>query len=457
MPMSKYPAAFEQRMQLAMAEQYEAFMAALDQPSVTAIRTHLHKFDPVLHSLPIGDAVPWCASGHYLIERPSFTFDPIFHAGAYYVQESSSMMLEQAYRTILSHGDAPQRVLDLCAAPGGKSTHLLSLLPTDSLLVANELISTRNRALQQNLSTWGYSHTLITQNKAEDFERLGAFFDLIVIDAPCSGEGLFRRDKEAVNEWSEANVKMCSLRQQDILTAMMPCLLSSGYIIYSTCTFEPAENIAHIAARVAAGEMESIPIDIPTSYASQITEIRLGDAVGYSFYPHHTRGEGFFISLMRKVDQGVDTSPNYRPSKSKPEAMPATLASYISQPDAYTVVRRESYVHLIPQPIYEDYQYLSTHLYLRNAGLMAGEVKGRDFVPSHELAMSLDIRADIPSCELDYDTAIAYLRGENIKLPVAHTGWVAMRYLQLNLGWVKAMPNRTNNYYPTDSRIRKQI
>ncbi len=222
---SLYPEAFLSRMQALLNTEYPDFIKSLDTPAPTSIRLNPGK---VSDAFVETDNIPWCNEGKYLAERPSFTFDPLFHAGAYYVQEASSMFLEEVWKQV-NPENIPVRVLDLCAAPGGKSTHLLSLMSDDSLLVSNELIQARNKVLQQNILKWGNANCIVTQNKPDDFTALPDYFDVILIDAPCSGEGLFRKDKDAITEWSEKNVAMCAFRQKEILTSAMLCLKPGAF------------------------------------------------------------------------------------------------------------------------------------------------------------------------------------------------------------------------------------
>ena len=185
--------------------------------------------------------VLWSSNGFYLKERPSFTLDPLFHAGAYYVQEASSMFLEEVLKQSVDLSK-PLRVLDLCAAPGGKSTLIQSVISKDSLLVSNEVIKTRVNILSENITKWGGANVIVTNNDPSDFKRLPGYFDVIVVDAPCSGSGLFRKDPNAINEWSENNVALCAQRQQRILADILPSLKEGGVLIYSTCSYSQVED-----------------------------------------------------------------------------------------------------------------------------------------------------------------------------------------------------------------------
>jgi len=454
--MSKYPEAFTERMKAKFGSDYDTFIAALDEPVVTSIRTNPAKYNAADSSLPIAEKVAWAEDGAYLSERPSFTFDPLFHAGAYYVQESSSMFLEQAFRAA-TEPDKQIKVLDLCAAPGGKSTHLLSLMNKESLLVSNEPIANRNHILRQNLSRWGNSNVVVTQNKAEDFAKLGYFFDVIVIDAPCSGEGLFRKDKNAVNEWSESNVAMCAERQRDILGHIIQCLKPGGYLIYSTCTFEEAENLDNVNYLLAEHGMESVAIGSANDFAPQLTVVKQGDAKGYAFYPHRTKGEGFFISLLKKPGEHHQIVPkvlNTAGDKLTAELLPY-LNQYIEDAGAYTVLKHQQYFNILPNVFLYDYKKLAQYLYIRNAGISTGEMKGKDFIPAHELSLYQGLKKDFPSAELEQRAAISYLKAETISIATEHKGWMVVRYKGAALGFVKALPNRINNYFPKEWRILK--
>ncbi|MCW3126379.1 MAG: rRNA methyltransferase [Bacteroidetes bacterium] len=455
--MNKYPQAFTDRMKTKFGEEYNAFIASLDNAPVTSIRTNAAKFKLSDSTLPLGDKIAWADAGCYLKERPSFTFDPLFHAGTYYVQEGSSMFLEQAFKAT-GLGDKPIKVLDLCAAPGGKSTHLLSLINNESLLVSNEIIANRNHILRQNLARWGYANSVVTQNKAEDFAKMGETFDLIVIDAPCSGEGLFRKDKNAINEWSEDNVNMCAGRQKDILSNIIQCLHPNGYLIYSTCTFEDAENLDNVNYLINEHGFESIPIADAGSFAPELTTVSIEGAKAYAFYPHKTKGEGFFISLLRKPDAVRRISKFSSPAKVTDKATTELLPHidrYISDANRFTALKHQEYYNILPTVFMQDYKKLSLFLYIRNAGITAGEFKGKDFIPAHELSLYIGMKAGFPTIDVDHKTAISYLKAETISVPTENKGWVTVSHKGANLGFAKALPNRINNYFPKEWRILK--
>ncbi|MEQ8425448.1 MAG: RsmB/NOP family class I SAM-dependent RNA methyltransferase, partial [Cyclobacteriaceae bacterium] len=243
-----------------------SFFESLDSPSPSSIRINpSKKFD----TESLSD-IPWSQWGKYLPERPVYTLDPSLHAGAYYVQEPSSMFLEQAVKTCVDLSK-PAIALDLCAAPGGKSTHLLSLLHPDSFLVSNEVIRSRAGILHENILKWGYDNVMVTNNDPSHFSRLEGVFDLILVDAPCSGEGLFRKDSEAMSEWSTANIELCSLRQQRILKDVWPALKQNGILIFCTCTYNPIENEGTMEWMSKTGDCEFVSIPFAPEWGLEET------------------------------------------------------------------------------------------------------------------------------------------------------------------------------------------
>ena len=248
---------------------------------------------------PGAEKIPWSSNGYYLPERPSFTLDPLFHAGAYYVQEASSMFLEEALKQTVDLSK-PLRVLDLCASPGGKSTLIQSVMTAESLLVSNEVIKTRVNTLSENIMKWGAQNVIVTNNDAKDFQRLPGFFDVVVVDAPCSGSGLFRKDNEAIAEWSLNSVALCSARQQRILHDVLPALKENGILIYSTCSYSENEN-EEVADMLSEEEgLESLRLSINDQNGITETVSENHRCYGYRFYPDKIKGEGFFIAAFKK-------------------------------------------------------------------------------------------------------------------------------------------------------------
>lgn len=443
----KYPPAFLQRMQYKLGNEFESFVESLNHSSPTSVRTNPFKLSTE-NLFAEEEKIPWCANGRYLKERPSFTFDPLFHAGAYYVQEASSMFIEQAWQQI-NPDNKTVRVLDLCAAPGGKSTHLLSLMNEESLLVSNELIPNRNKILQQNITKWGTANCIITQNKPEDFSALENFFDIVLVDAPCSGEGLFRKDKNAIEEWSEKNVAICAVRQKEILQHAITCLKHDGFLIYSTCTFEDVENDDQLK------EIENTKYEI----RSEQPEI-VSTKFGFQFYPHKVKGEGFYIAVAQKLtDNSQRTTENTRTNpvlRRQANDKPQTGLNYLQKSESFVPYSKDELLFAIPEIHYSTFLFLEQHLYIRQAGIFMGTIKGKDFLPSQDLALSNSIKQDLPSVELNYDESISFLRCETPKMKTEIRGWCLAKYKGLNLGWMKIMDGRINNYFQKEWRILKQ-
>lgn len=286
-------------------ERFNRFLEAFNHDAPTSIRLNPLKLltltgsDTKHPEFVKGQSVPWCKEGYYLEGRPQFTFDPLFHAGCYYVQEASSMFITHALR-YLNPSSTPMKVLDLCAAPGGKSTALRSMLPQDSMLVSNEPMANRAQILLENITKWGWPNCIVTNNYPRDFRKSKLKFDLILCDVPCSGEGMFRKDPATISEWSAQNVEKCWKLQRDIVEDAWQCLQPGGTLIYSTCTFNTKENEENI--RWMIDTLEAEPIAIPVEPEWNITGSLLKgfDAPVYRFIPGITRGEGLFLCVLRK-------------------------------------------------------------------------------------------------------------------------------------------------------------
>ena len=455
------PQAFVERTRHLLGEEYTHFEEALQQEVPVSIRPNRQK---LVHEVE-GQPVPWAASGLYLKHRPTFTFDPLFHAGCYYVQEASSMFVERVLQTYVSN---PVVMLDLCAAPGGKSTLSRSALPEGSLLVANEVMRNRSQILAENLIKWGYPDVVVTNNDPADFTPMEHLFDVILTDVPCSGEGMFRKDEVAVEEWSVENVDVCWQRQRRILKDIWPTLKPGGLLIYSTCTFnreENEDNISWIAKELGA---EVLPIPVDESWG--ITGNLIGeDFPVYRFLPHRTMGEGFFIAVLRKHTDNVNETSgrfikNVRTSDKKkknvkdrkPLPLPKEAKTWLDNVDDYLLEMKDNFVTAFPRNHVETYEVLQTYLKVIHAGITLGEVKGKDLVPHHSLAMSIANSEHVfPTAELSYEQAVAYLRKEGLVLDTSvPRGYVLVTYHQVPLGFVKNIGNRANNLYPQEWRIR---
>ncbi len=420
---------------------YEKFISSLEKPSGISIR--LNPYKPT-DQFDGEDPVSWSLRGKYLKERPSFTLDPLFHAGCYYVQDASSQFLEIPFQTAAKMLNRSLLVLDLCAAPGGKSTHLLSMLGENDLLVSNEVIPSRNNILRQNIIKWGCANVVVTQNDPSQLAKMERLFDIIVVDAPCSGEGLFRKDKEAISEWSLENVERCAVRQNEILDHAFEMLKPDGCLIYSTCTFEPVENDDQIKRLIEQYNMSVIPVDYSSD---EITKT----AYGFSFYPHRTRGEGFYISLLQKRTD--ETAAGIKTGKSKEESH--SYLSFLKNSESFTALKKDENLYAILSAHFNTVNYLRNNSYVRLAGIHIGELKGKDVVPSEALALSNDLGEKFPVLEFSKEDALDFLRGGNPSVDCPN-GFAVVSYKNHTLGWIKKIGNRVNNYYPKEWRIRNK-
>ena len=378
-------------------DELQQLLEALDRPLPTTIRINPAKADRDFLGCAEAPAVPWCTEGVYLPERPSFTLDPLFHAGAYYVQEASSMFIAHLLREYV--GDTDITALDLCAAPGGKSTLLQSCLSAGSTLIANEIMPKRAWILRENISKWGGDNVVVTNNRPEDFRRMHEVFDLILCDVPCSGEGMFRKDEGAIRDWSMKNVEMCADRQRDIVEAIWDCLRPGGLMIYSTCTYntlEDEENVRWISQELGA---DILPCRAKPEW--NVVGNLLGDDFDCChFFPHHVQGEGFFCAILRKHGEPMNSKP---------------LTSYL-------LPLTSKYLRILSDPLFPT------------------PPKGGWGVP------------------VDRPTALSYLHGEALVLgPDVPKGLVVITYRGLPLGLVKNIGNRANNLYPKEWRIRRQV
>ena len=390
-------------------DRFNRFLGAFDEEAPVSIRVNRRKVkgenffsrkeEDVPSPSPIPrQQVPWCPEGYYLSGRPQFTFDPLFHAGCYYVQEAASMFVTHILRAVANSSlftlHSSLNVLDLCAAPGGKSTAMRTVLPEGSLLVSNEPIPTRAQVLLENITKWGWPDCIVTNNYPRDFRKAKTHFDIILCDVPCSGEGMFRKDPATISEWSQQNVEKCWRLQREIVADAWECLNPGGLLIYSTCTFNIKENEENVRWIIDTYDAE--PIMIPTEPEWNITGSLLEgfDVPVYRFIPGITRSEGLFICALvkrgvRSVECGVRN-----------------------------VLRQNQHLKVI--------SLLNPHSTL------------------HET------KVDLP-----YQDALRYLRGEALILPPdTPRGIVTVTYKGVPLGPVKNIGNRANNLYPKPWRIK---
>jgi 16S rRNA C967 or C1407 C5-methylase (RsmB/RsmF family)/NOL1/NOP2/fmu family ribosome biogenesis protein len=441
----EFPKAFIERLQHQLGSEAEDFFSSLSAPPSVSVRLNRDKQAEIS-----GIPVPWCSDGILLRSRPSFTLDPLFHAGCYYVQEASSMFLEQ----VIKHIDFDERnivALDACAAPGGKTTHLSSLLK-NGIVVSNETIGSRVPVLKENVIKWGLGNIVITNSDTSAFASLVGIFDLILIDAPCSGEGLFRKDEDAVDEWSEQNCSLCAGRQRRILSNLIPSLKEEGILIYCTCTYNPEENERNIQWLCNEHQMECISIPLDRNWG--IKEMRSKNVIAYSFYPHRLSGEGFFISALRKGNGSGSIS--YKKGKNTYSALSGhSVESWIQAREGYRLYKRGDDIYLLPTEGSQLMELLEEKTRIHYGGTLVGKIKHSNIIPSHEMAMSIQVDTSaFPILNLNKTEAISYLRKEDFKIKDAEKGWLLVLYEGHPLGWINNLGNRFNNYYPTDWRIR---
>ncbi|HLT80044.1 MAG TPA: hypothetical protein VKZ86_03395 [Cyclobacteriaceae bacterium] len=445
-----WPSEFESGMAGLLGSEWSALRQSLSEPPPTSIRINPAKPSGAHPGVP----VPWTQYGTYLPVRPVFTLDPRFHAGAYYVQEASSMFLEQVIR---KHVDVsrPLNVLDLCAAPGGKSTHLLSLISPESLLVANETIRSRIPVLVENLERWGHCNVVVCNNDPEDFDRLKGFFDVIVVDAPCSGEGLFRKNPAAATQWSSRAIERCAARQRRILSDVWPALKEGGVMIYSTCTYNQLENEENLSWFAENHGVEFL--SIPTPDAWGVTPTNEGNVVGYRFFPHKVRGEGLFVAALRKTEEALVGS------KAKAKSMLANppsdavkrLAPWIQNAENMYYFIHDNTLHFLPAQKNSEVSWIVQNLTIMSAGTAAATVRHGKLVPRHGLALSVWLeRSQTCTLPVDGAEAIAYLRKEPLRTSSDKTGYAVVTFNDLPLGWVNVLGNRINNLFPSNRRIR---
>jgi 16S rRNA C967 or C1407 C5-methylase (RsmB/RsmF family)/NOL1/NOP2/fmu family ribosome biogenesis protein len=406
-------------------------------------------------SFEISGKIPWAPDAYYLSIRPYFTLDPLFHAGAYYVQEASGMFLAFALRQITEQ-QQKLRVLDLCAAPGGKSTLIQSLISPESILISNEVIKTRVPVLYQNITKWGKPNSIVSNNDPAHFKKLSGFFDVMVVDAPCSGSGLFRKDPESAKTWSPDVVRLCSQRQQRILADAWDCLSEDGYLIYCTCSYSKEENEDILDMIFQEFSCISVRLSPDPEWNIIETFSDNAEANGYRFYPDKLLGEGFFLAVIQKKQSAISKHPNKKNWSSGRISRIAEeqISHWANMESVHYIMIGES-VHAMPVSMANELELLKSILYLKKAGIRVGRAGQQEWVPDHELALADILKTEISSIDLTKRDALHYLRGEPFETHADKRGWRIIRFQGQSLGWVKLLGDRMNNYYPKSWRIRQ--
>lgn len=418
------------------------------EPSV-GVRFNPHKQGDM--PLWMGDATPvqWCPDGYRLATRPNFALTPQWHSGAFYVQEPASMVIQRIVESIVT---GPVRALDLCAAPGGKTTAAMSALPVGSLMVANEYVAQRAAILKENLEKWGMPDVIVTNGSTDFLADATSLFDLIIADVPCSGEGMMRKDATARQQWSPGLVTQCATLQRKIISDAIGALRSGGHLIYSTCTFNCHEDESNVEWICQEYDCETLPIPFLEGMRSPLTEEHC-----YRFAPHTTGSEGLFIALLRK------RSGDDRATKMKPRKIKSVDLKLIPWIDATALGDNEPVlfdhngtIHLLSKQYMPLLGWLQEHVRIVNAGVEVASAKAKGYVVEHGVALSTVYRRGyFPEVALSHEDAIKYLSRLTEPLPEAvKTGFVLMTHANLPLGWIKNIGNRYNNLYPANYRVR---
>ena len=431
-----------------LPDECDVFLKAVCETDASvSIRTNSRKCKTEPSQL---ERVKWCEHGYYLQGRQPFTFDPLFQTGCYYVQDASSMILQHIASLLVTE---PVRYLDLCAAPGGKTTAALDALPSGSLLVSNEIMSNRAQILKENIIKWGNPDCVVTNNDSATIGKLSHYFDVIAADVPCSGEGMFRKDEEAVAQWTPALVRQCTTRQKEIIDNIWQALRPGGLFIYSTCTYNRQEDENMVEYIINEYGAESIDLNIPEEWG-----IHHGintTAHCYRFLPHLTKGEGLFVAVLKKNDDEPIQRVSLRKkgkNSVKTAQTPKEVKQWVDGKFDYAPIGDN--IIATPKHIADDIDLLRANLRVVHAGVEVASVKGKDFVPSQALILSTAYnRNAFPCCDIDYATAMAYMRGETVTID-APRGIVALKYGGIPVGFVKNLGNRANNLYPKEWRIK---
>jgi NOL1/NOP2/fmu family ribosome biogenesis protein len=341
-------------------------------------------------------------------------------------------------------------ILDLCAAPGGKSTHLISLFP-DSLLVSNEVIRSRAAILEENISGWGSPNTIITSCDPSKFQKLNSFFDFILVDAPCSGEGMFRKDPKALEEWSPEHVKHCAARQLRIIQDIWNSLKPGGFMLYGTCTYNIEENENVVKFIIENLDAESVPVDI--SAFAGITLSLNPNIHAYRFFPHKTQSEGLFLSLIRKKGE---LKPNNAVKKARQTVKIPQLKSWLLQDERFTFVNSNDHIYFLPEQFVSDVEFIGKTVHTLSSGTEICTIKGKDLIPSLNFALSTEINVNnFVTWEVDKITALKFLKKETLTASSGtEKGYLLLTYQGIPLGWVKNIGSRCNNLLPTNRRIK---
>ena len=436
-----------------LGDEAEKLFAALDSEAITSIRLNPAKPAEVWS----GEAVGWCAMGRYLAQRPSFTLDPLQHAGAYYVQEASSQFVAHLLSNVDMEG---RRVLDMCAAPGGKTTIYSTLVGRRGLVVANDINRNRALALSDNVQRWGMGNVVVTCTEPRHIGAFEEWFDVVAVDAPCSGEGMFRKMEEARSEWSASSVALCASRQREIVAEAWRALRPGGTLIYSTCTFNPTEDeeVVEWLNAEYGDELEAADM-VATPEEWGIVRGDIGAFQTFHFYPHKAQGEGFFAAVARKRG---GAQRRVMPKSRRKVFTPLTAAEkgevsrWVDDASRMAFRRIGDVIYGYDADVVTDVEALSDSLSVIYSGVLFGQIFKGKLKPEHPLALFVGLNDSVvPRVELNEEVALGYLRRSDISTEGMTEGINVVCFKGLPIGFVKRIGARCNNMYPKEQRIIK--
>ena len=450
--MQQLPADFVENMRQQLGEDEAArLFEALDGTSPVSVRINPYKWQ----GGEWGASVPWSQYGRYLAERPQFTTDIPFVAGAYYVQEAGSQFIEHI---LCSEGIESGKILDMCAAPGGKSTLYSTVVGNRGLVVANEYVRNRANILADNIRKWGLGNVVVTNNDPQHIAQFESWFDVVAVDAPCSGEGMFRKDEVARTEWSLQSVQMCAARQRSILEQAWQSLKGGGVMIYSTCTYNTTEDEGMLEWMSSEWGEDIEPcssIEVPESWG--IESVKVGNFQGFRFFPHRVSSEGFFVAVARKRDDG---SRAITPKARKKVMTDATkdavkeLSKWVTEPSAIRFAEVAESYYGYPAEYYEDIKALASSLIVIYSGVEMGQIFKGKLKPEWSLSQSVWLnRAAVATADVDTEVALDYLRKRDIGAAHFEDGINLLLCQNYPIGFVKRIGGRVNNMYPNSLKI----
>lgn len=438
------------RLELGLKEASELFEALCSAPSVS-VRCHPKKNAGAYLS---EREIPWSRYGRRLASRPVFTLDPLFHAGAYYPQDASSQFMDFLSEHFIKKGD---KVLDMCAAPGGKATIYSEHVGDEGIVVANEYVHSRAMVLTDNVRRWGMGNTIVTSCNSAAFEALPGFFDVVAVDAPCSGEGMFRKEENAIRDWNLENVRECASRQKEILSNAFEALCEGGILLYSTCTFNKTENEDVLDWFEQEHPLELCSVDISTPDKWGILCKTHGHFTTFRMFPNRVEGEGLFVAVARRVSVSKRFS---RDNKRKvlqitSKAEREILSKWLNRPEDFSFGRISDNFYAFNSASWKDVIDVISTIPSLYAGVQMGEIFKNTLKPSWALSQYIERKVGAtPEIELQKDDALEYLRRHDVILEDAPQGICLLLYAGLSLGYAKKIGNRINNMYPQPLRIQ---